>query len=211
MKQLTKIIALVVAILFAGLPSAFAVTATMPATSITATVDQVLSLSIGINEEISPGPPPVLGPAVTAMNNGTLIRSNDASGNPNALRGKAFHVFLGCNTSGRPYTIMSSMNALMNGATPLPRALGVFPIQATTGGVTPTSIGGTLASAQDAVGTGKLLYTSTAAGPSGVIELVYGLSGGNADGSSPFTGWQPIPPGQLSGSYASTITFTLTA
>ncbi|GEM_PF-1425221 len=211
MKKLTKIVALIVAILFAGSQSAFAVTTTTASTSITAAVDQVLSLAIAIHEETSPGPPPVLGPAVTTMNHGTLIRSNDASGNPNALRGKAFHVFLGVNSSGRPYTITSSLNPLMNGATALPRALGVFPIQATTGGTSPTSIGGTLASNQDAVGTGKLLYTSTAAGPSGVIELVYGLSGGNLDGSSPFTGWQPVPPGQLSGTYGpSTITYTLT-
>jgi len=211
MKQLTKIVALIAAILFAGSPSAFAVTTSTPATSITATVDQVLALSIAIREETSPGPPPVFGPVVTVMNHGTLVRSNDASGNPNALRGKAFHVFLGTNTSGRPYTITSSMNAMMSGATPLPRALGVTPIQATTGGTSPTSIGGTLASPQDAVGTGKLLYTSTAAGPSGVIELVYGLSGGNADLSLPFPGWQPVPPGQASGTYSSTITFTLTA
>ena len=60
MKQLTKIVALIAAILFAGSPSAFAVTTSTPATSISATVDQVLSLSIGINEETSPGPPPVL-------------------------------------------------------------------------------------------------------------------------------------------------------
>ncbi len=211
MKQLTKIVALIAAILFAGSPSALAVTATTPATSISATVDQVLSLGITIKEEISPGPPPVFGPVVTSMNHGTLIRSNNiTTGEPNALRGKAFHVFLGANTSGRPYTITSTMAAMSNGATVLPRALGVFPIQATTGdGI--TTIGGTLASSQDAVGTGKLLYTSTAAGPSGVLELVYGLSGGNADGSSPFTGWAPIPPGQLSGTYASTITYTLTA
>ena len=210
MKQLTKIVALIAAILFAGSPSAFAVTTSTPATSITATVDQVLALSIAIREETSPGPPPVFGPVVTVMNHGTLVRSNDASGNPNALRGKAFHVFLGANTSGRPYTITSSMNPMMNGATALPRALGVFPIQATTGDGS-TSIGGTMASPQDAVGTGKLLYTSTAAGPSGVLELVYGLSGGNADASLPFPGWQPVPPGQLSGTYSSTITYTLTA
>ena len=104
------------------------------------------------------------------------------------------------------------MNGMVNGATPLPRALGVFPGGPANNGATPpVAIGGTQASAQDAVGTGKLLYTSTAAGPSGVIELVYGLSGGNADGSSPFTGWAPVPPGQLSGTYSSTITYTLTA
>lgn len=212
MKQLTKIVALIVAILFTGSPSAFAVTATTPATSISATVDQVLSLAIAIREETSASPL-TFGPVVTSMDHGPLVRSNNADGEPNALRGKAFHVWLGVNTSGRPYTITSTMAAMSNGATELPHALGVFPIQATAGG-TPApgpSIGGTLASFQDAVGTGKLLYTSTAAGSAGVIELVYGLSGGNADASLPFPGWAPVPPGQLSGTYTSTVTYTLTA
>lgn len=209
MKQLTKIVALITAILFAGSPSAFAVTATTPATSVSATVDQVLSFSMAIREETSPGPPPVFGPVVTSMNHGTLVRPTNPDGSPGALRGKAFHVWLGVNTSGRAYDIKSTMAALTNGATALPKALGVFPVNATTGdGV--TSIGGTLASPQEAQGTNKLLYTSTPAGPAGVIELVYGLSGGTATGV-PFIGWEPIPPGQLSGTYSSTITFTLTA
>src|SRR3990167_6142882 len=100
MKQLTKIVALIAAILFAGSPSAFAVTQTTPATSISATVDQVLSLSIAIREEITASPL-TFGPVVTSMNHGTLVRSNDALGNPNALRGKTFHVWLGANTSDR--------------------------------------------------------------------------------------------------------------
>ena len=211
MKQLTKIVALIAAILFAVSPSAFAVTTSTPATSISATVDQVLSLAMTIKEETSASPL-TFGPAVTVMNHGTLVRPTNPDGTPGALRGKAFHVWLGVNTSGRPYTITSTMAAMTNGATTLPPALGVFPGAAANNGATPpVAIGGTQVAAQDAVGTGKLLYTSSAAGPSGVIELVYGLSGGLAGGALPFPTWQPIPPGQLSGTYTSTITFTLTA
>ncbi len=216
MKKINKVVSLVVAILFAASPFAFASTSVNTAAiPISATVDSALAISVSIKEQTSAdGVVPVtFGPSVASMDHGTLIRSNAADGTPNALRGKAFHVWVGALTSSRPYTVTSTMNAMISGVNTLPRALGVFPISAYTGidgSGNPISAGGTLASAQDAVGTGKLLYTSTAAGPAATVELVYGLSGGLVGGGSPFTGWQAIPPGQAPGTYTSTITFTLT-
>ena len=211
MKNLTKVVTAFVIVFSAASPSAFAVTTSLPATQISATVDTVLSLGMTIKEETSPSPL-TFGPAVTSMDHGTLIRSNDVTtGAPNALRGKAFHVWLGANTSGRPYTITSTMNAMTSGANTLPHALGVFGADALKGDG--TSAGGTLVSTAgvDAVGTGKLLYTSSAAAPAATIQLVYGLSGGLAGGGSPFTGWVPVPPDQAPGTYSTTVTFTLTA
>jgi hypothetical protein len=174
-------------------------TASVP---VTAAVDQVLSLDMTIKPE---NPDGTLGAAVTSMPY-TLVRNGN-----NALAGnKAYHVFLGANTSSRSYFINSTVGNLASGANTLPNAWGVFPVSATDGVADIT--GDTLATKQSAVGTNKRIYDSNSTGKGSVIELVYGISGGNADGSNPFTGWTPIPPDQASGTYTASpaLTFTLT-
>ena len=199
-----KTAALLSLALLMAAPSVVAAAGSTPNTPVSATVDSLFQLTITIREEIGINNGiPVFGPVVSAMNHGTLVRDGDF-----ALRGKAFHVFLGANSGAQPYSVASDRAPLNSPAGPLPRALGVFPISATSDGV---SVGGTLATAQDAVGNGKLLYTSNAEGQAATIELVYGLSGGNADETDPFPGWEPIPPTQAPGVYTSTIVYTLTA
>ncbi len=174
-------------------------TASVP---VTAAVDQVLTLDMTIKPE---NPDGSLGAAVTSMPY-TLVRNGN-----NALAGnKAYHVFLGANTSSRAYKIESTAGSLVSSGNTLPNAWGVFPVSATDGVADIT--GDTLTTKQSAIGVAKKIYDSNTAGKGAVLELVYGISGGNADGSLPFTGWTPIPPDQASGTYTASpaLTFTLT-
>lgn len=178
--------------------------------TITATVDDILTLGITIVPEIAPGN---LGSPVTSMDHGTLVRDSSPTGEAFALRGKAFHVFLGSNTSGKRYEITSDMSPMKSGANQLPDALGVFPAQAHRGDPAQTDITGDdllPGGPQSALGFSKVLYRSNPEGQASVVELVYALSGGNADGSKPFTTWTPVAPDQAAGTYVSTISFTLT-
>lgn len=203
MKKLT--FALALAVMLGHTSAAFAgssiSTASVP---VTASVDQVLTLDMTIVPENPDGT--LSTTPVTSMPY-TLVRDGS-----NALAGNvAYHVFLGANTSARPYFINSTVGNLVSGANTLPNAWGVFPVQATSDG-TADITGDSLAADQSAVGTDKRIYDSNTAGSGAVLELVYGISGGNADGSAPFTGWQPIPPDQASGTYTASpaLTFTLT-
>ena len=175
-------------------------TASVP---VTAAVDQILTLDMTIKPELAGGG---LGTAVTSMPY-SLVRNGS-----NALAGdKAYHVFLGTNTSARAYTVTSTVGSLTSGVNVLPNAWGVFPAPVTDGAV--DIVGDVpLAAATSAIGTSKLVYTSNAAGKGAVIELVYGVSGGLAGGASPFTGWAAIPPDQAAGTYTASpaLTFTLT-
>jgi hypothetical protein len=198
-------IALMLALALGYSASAFAgssvSTASVP---VTAGVDQVLTLDMTIKPELAGGG---LGAAVTSMPY-TLVRNG-----ANALGGdKAYHVFLGTNTSARAYTVKSTVGALTSSGNTLPNAWGVFPAPVTDG--TADITGDTpLAAADTAIGTDKLVYTSNSAGKGAVIELVYGISAGNPAGQpAPFTGWTPIPPDQASGTYTASpaLTFTLT-
>ena len=168
---------------------------------VSATVVASFSLGMVIKEETGQNPI-TLGPALTEMNHGTLTNV-DASGNPttNALRGKAFHLFPEIRyNGGARFTLMAKMDVLKAAdGTALPRSVGEFAVVKTQGG----AMKGTFASTagRDAVSTAnRLLYTSNAAGQgeddAHSIEIVYGYSGGNANGSAPFTGWQPTPPDQ---------------
>jgi hypothetical protein len=216
LKNTSKIIAILSGIMVLNLSVAFAAPCPDPSNCgvvVSAAVDSVLELGIGIREELT-GNPLTLGTTeLTAMNHGTLVRSsNPDTGAANALRGKAFHVFLGANTSSRQYQITSTMNALTGAGGTLPRALGVFPGVATSdgSGLPAGDIpGDALFSAQDAVGANKVLYTSNPAGQGAVVDIIYGLSGGNADLTLPFPGWEPVPPGQAPGTYSTTVIYTL--
>ena len=211
MNRLIKITALVFTLGFMVSPAVMAGDELSPVIPVTADVDTAAQFTINIREEVGKDPgtgDPIFGPAIKppAMNHGTLVRDFDAdTGEPFALRGKAFHVWLGAGVNV-PYTIKSTMGELSAGGNNLPHAIGLFPISARRAGVDV----GTLVAAQDAIGTNKLIYTSNELGQGATIELVYGLSGGNADGTDPFPGWQPVPPDQAPGSYVSTLVYTLT-
>jgi hypothetical protein len=200
------IIALTFALVLGQSSAVFAGTSTPPTTAlpVTASIDQVLTLDMTVKPALVGGG---FGAAVTSMPY-TLVRNGS-----NALGGdKAYHVFLGTNTSGRAYTVTSTVGALVSGANTLPNAWGVFPAPVTDGAV--DIVGDTpLAAAASAIGTNKLVYSSNTAGKGAVIELVYGISGGVPVGQpTPFTGWTAIPPDQASGTYTASpaLTFTLT-
>ncbi len=201
MKNAVKVLMVTLLMSYTGL--AFAASTTTADVPVSATLDQVLVLDMTIRPETAT--PGVFGAPVTSMNY-TLTRNGN-----NAIGGNvAYHVWLGANTSGRAYHIDSTVGDLVSGANTLPHAWGLFPVSATDSvNDIPND---TLTTAQYAAGTNKRIYDSNAAGAGAVLELVYGISGGNADGSAPFTGWQPIGPGQTSGTYTASpaLTFTLT-
>ncbi len=183
--------------------------ATTQSAVISAVVDDQLSLDMTIVQEINGHINPT---PLSSMDFGTLLRSSDSSGRPFALRGSTvFHVYLGANSGGRSYKVTSTMAPLVSSGVSLPNAAGVAPVAASPDGDPSHDIpGDVLAPTQEAVGTNKTLYTSNSFGDAAVLEFVYFISGGNADGSAPFSGWQPIPPGQAGGTYSTSVTFTIT-
>ncbi len=209
MKKLTS--AVLVAVLSMVAAPVFAVDQSVP---ISTSVDTVTAFTVTVvpattdangNDILgSPVVPP-------AMDFGPLVRDGE-----NALRGgKNFHVFCGTNTSGNPYNITQNMSVLSNAdGDLLPDSTLVAPVNASSAGdpADPAQNipGDTLGSTQSALTPSKLIYTSNPAGAGSVVEAVYAISGGNADGTDPFPGWDPIPPDQPSGSYSSNVTFTMT-
>lgn len=178
--------------------------ATVQTANLTASVAADLSMSMAIFE---------LDP-VTGNPSGSDLAPNMAFGElvkdgNNAQRSsKAFAVFLSSTSSGRPYTVTADVPAVSSATHTLPNALLMKVIQATQNG---GDIAGDSfnADAQAGVMNNQTIYTSSPAGNSSDLNVVYGISGGNADGTSPFPGWQPIPPDQPAGSYSTTATYTL--
>lgn len=209
MKNSTKISAVITAALLVLQTSPVLAVATAPTTiPISANIDQVLDLGITVMERVNNQN---VGP-VTAMNHGTLVRSNNpTTGQANALRGKEFRVFAGMNTSGRRYQLTQTHSGMTSGTNTLPNAMVVAGAVASSDGSGNDNITGDVITApRSARGTDVVIYTSNTTGQAAVAEFVYGLSGGNPDGSAPFAGWVPIPPDQPSGSYTGTVVFTLT-
>ncbi len=185
---------------------ASAETASTANVPVTAAVDSILVLDMAIAKENVNG---TLGPATLTSMPFTMTRSGS-----NALGGDAaYHVFLGANTSGRNYNITSTLGNLTNAnGVILPDAMLLDGVSVTNGSGAAVP-GGTFPAdtAQSAKGTDKAIYSNNQ-GRGAVIELVYGISGGNANGTPPFTGWQPVPPDQASGTYtaAPALKFTIT-
>ncbi len=177
--------------------------ATTASVNVSASVTDVLSLTVAVKELDGAGFPS--GPDVgTTMNFGALIKDGT-----NAQWGsKSFGVFLTANTSGRRYTIAGTMPPPTNGTVNLPNATLLKVIGATKGDV---DIAGDVfnASAQAAVMTNSTIYTSSNAGDASVVNLVYGISGGNSDGSIPFPGWVGIPHDFAGGEYSSSVSYSL--
>jgi hypothetical protein len=122
---------------------------------------------------------------------------------------KSFAVFLGATTSGQPYTVKANVPAITSATHTLPNALLMKVIQATQSGadISGDSFNG---ANQAGVMTNQTIYTSSPAGNTALINLVYGIHGGNPDGSAPFPGWVAVAPDQPAGNYSTTATYTLT-
>ena len=186
----------------------FAEAATTQSASVSAGVDAILSLDMTIKPEIDLVTH-ALGATVGSMSFGDLVRSTDpATGLPNALRGAVpFHVFLGANSSGRAYKITSTVTSLTGTGGNISGGFGVFLVVASSDGSGVDNItGDTLIAKRAAVGTYDL-YTSNTAGTGAVIETVYGISGGPL--ASAFPGWVGISPAQATGTYSSTVSYTI--
>jgi hypothetical protein len=178
--------------------------ATVQTVNLTASVSSDLAMTMAIFE---------LDP-VTGNPSGSNLAPNMAFGElvkdgNNAQRSsKAFALFLSSTSSGRPYVVNANVPAVSSATHTLPSALLMKVIQATQNGN--DIVGDSFnANAQSGVMNNQSIYTSSSAGSSSDLNVVYGISGGNADGTSPFPGWQPIPPDQPAGSYSTAATYTL--
>lgn len=171
--------------------------------NVTADINAVLTLTVNVKELDTNGIP--IGPDLgTNMNFGSLIKD----GNNAQWGSRSFGVFLTSSTSARPYTITSTMASPTNGTNTLPNATLLKVISATKQGA---DISGDSfnPNAQSAVTNNTIIYTSSPAGDGALVNLVYGISGANPDGSAPFPGWVGIPSDFPGGEYSSTASYSL--
>jgi len=196
-----KMIALVaVAMLMA--PAAWAVS--QRTLNVSCSVGDVLELTVDVRERDAAGN--ITGGNLSPnMNFGELVRDGN-----NAMRGsKDFAVYLSANSASRPYQVKATMGQLSNGAVQLPEAVVAVVTHATDAGNNDIP-GDTLdTTPKNAKMTNQTVYGSNVAGDSATVEMIYGISGGNPDGSAPFVGWQAVPPDQATGSYSGTVTYDL--
>lgn len=177
--------------------SAFA--ATTQNVTMGASVDSVLDMSIA-SYKLDAGGNPTGGDLGTSISFGQLVRDNVN----NVMHGAdAYTVYLSTNSSSRPYTIKATMAALSNGTTTLPPAM-VCNVVSAKAGVSDISGDSFPAGDQNAIMSNATIYTSNASGTAATVQVVYGISGSNA-----FTEWQPVLLDQPSGTYTSTLTYTI--
>lgn len=197
MKKLLTVLAAALAI------STPALAATSQTVNATASVNAVLDLTVGVFKIGTDGNP-------TGSNLGTsmpfgLLTVDTTNG---VLHGAdPYAVFLGTNTSSRPYTIKATMPAMSNGTTTLPPAMVMSVVSAKAGTADIAGDAFTVGG-QNAIMTNQTIYTSNTTGTAASVQLVYGISGGQAVGT-PFTGWQPILLSQASGNYSANATYTI--
>ncbi len=118
---------------------------------------------------------------------------------------KYFLVFLGANTSSRPYTIKATMSPFSNGSVELPRQASAATIHASINNA--DIAGDSYSSAPaSAVMSNQVVYTSNASGTPAVVQMLYAIP---RTGSGAFSGAEIIPPHQQGGTYAATVTYTL--
>lgn len=196
MKKLLMVLAAALAV------SAPALAASTAAVNMTAGVDSVLDISVAVYKLDTAGNPTGanLGSTIPF---GNLVRDT-ANGVMRSADGYA--VFLGTNSSSRPYTVKATMPALTSGTATLPPATVMTVVSAKSG--TTDIVGDTFtAGGQNAIMTNQTIYTSNTAGTAASIQLVYGISGGGT--TTPFTGWQPVLLTQPAGSYSASVTYTI--
>ncbi len=172
--------------------------------NISMSVDQVLDLGVAVHRLDSNGIPTGanLGPV---MPFGQLTRDVTYK----VMRAsQSFMVYLDANSSGRPYLVKATMPPLSNGAVTLPPAMVATVIAASSAADYDIPGDAFAGNGQNAIMDNQTIYTSNASGTAAAIQVVYGVSGGQAVGS-PFSGWMPIPVSQASGNYTSSVTYTI--
>lgn len=161
---------------------------------------------------------------VTTMNFGTLTNLLTDGTNAGVFYSSTgFCVVLFASAYGKPYQITSTCSGLSGastGSTIPSGGFGIVPVYSkddkfdststTTQGTMPT--GATLGSSGTAIATDKLVYSSeTGTATDHIIQVYYGLSPKNSDGSSPFTGWTGIPLTQKADTYSGSVVITIAA
>jgi hypothetical protein len=195
-----------------------------PDVSVTATVTSTLAFSVVINELVpntaTPNPSDTLiGPAVTAMDFGTLASNGlfdpDGTGplapQPRALNSlKAFQVFFGINAQQRPFQIKQAAAPLQSGSDTIPAgAFIVSPLDGVGGDPTKPLPANIVRGNRGSAITGSLLTPSvlfsSSGGPSDTMAATYGITDDSSLGAM-----APIPLDQPAGTYTTTIRFTAT-
>jgi hypothetical protein len=178
--------------------------ATTQTVNVSTSISSVLDLSMTVFKLNAAGTP-IGSDLGGTMAFGELVRDTTYS----VMRGAdAYTVYLNANTSSRAYTITATMPALTNGTVNLPPALGMTTVSAQSGNADITGDSVTGITTVNAIMTNQTIYTSNTSGTGAFIQLVYGISGGQAVGT-PFTGWQAILLDQASGTYQASVTYTL--
>lgn len=177
--------------------------ATQQSVAVSASVGTTLDLTMGVFERAAGTDLPVATPSAS-MAFGQLVNNGFSA----LVSPKNYAVYLGANTSSRPYNIVSSMPALTSGANTLPPAMGAAIVSAKDS-VGNDITGDTTIALRNAIMSNVEIYRSNSAGTGATIEMWYGIAGFAAGGASPFSGFQPVQPDQAAGSYASTITYTI--
>lgn len=196
-----KVLTILAASLAISMPALAATTQTV---NVSASVDQTLDLSMTVFK-LDAGGTPVGSDLGSTMAFGQLVRDTTNG----VMRGAdAYTVYLNANTSSRPYTIKATMPAMSNGAQTLPHALGMTTVSAKSANADIAGDSVTGITTVDAVMTNQTIYTSNTSGTGAFLQLVYGISGGQAVGT-PFTGWAPILLDQASGNYQASVTYTI--
>lgn len=183
-----------------SMPAFAATSHTVP---VSASVGQVTELTMVVNERAAGTDLPINSP-LAQMAYGQLVNNGFGA----LVSSKNFAVYLAANTSSREYNITSTMAALTSGANTLPPAMGMSVVSAKDASGNDIS-GDTVVALRNAIMTSQEIYRSNTSGTGASVELWYGIAGYAAGGAAPFTGFQPVLPDQASGSYSSTIQYTL--
>lgn len=195
---------LLLAAMAAAMMSQFGVAwaATVGPIEVTVEVDTVETLDCAINRfalGVDQGD-------VSVMDFGTLGRPTNEDGTPGALFSpRHFQVFCGMNTSGQPFTVTQTAGSLTSSSATLPDGAWIFTPLNGVGGDPNNSLPGSIGSQGTAAQSDALWYQSDFNGTGTTISATYGITNDPANGAFEF-----IPPGQAAGSYATTVTWTLT-
>lgn len=123
-----------------------------------------------------------------------------------------YAVFMSAITGGAKYQLQSQSAGLFADTIKLPKAWAVKSVScwnSVTDAAVPCPAGSAVADPQPAEGT-VILYDSGAQDTSTIaIRADYAIPGFNADGSDPFTGFEPVPVNQNAGTYAGQVKITV--
>ncbi|HTZ11236.1 MAG TPA: hypothetical protein VMD04_02505 [Candidatus Margulisiibacteriota bacterium] len=180
-------------------------------------------ITVALKQLTSAGQDPSTGANATVMNFGTLTHNLTTGGEAGVWYSPTyFCAFVYSNSWGKQYEIRSSCDGLTSTTSSLPpQSFMITPSyssgdrwnatnNATAQGTMPGTLG-TPGSAITGTGSYKVIYTSEAAASNRILRAFYSIPTYNSTGATPYSGWQPIPLNQSSGSYSGTVYITVSA